>query len=266
MATWRSDPSVLLGLLLCGGLYLLARRSRAGSRGSGLPRTRLALFVLGLVVLGLALESPLDGLGDRYLFSMHMVQHLLLVLVAPPLLLGGLGDLLDRPVRLAPPLASAVRLITAPAIAFLTFNVVFALAHLPGVLDLTLRSEGAHIVEHLLFLGTALLTWWPVLSPMPEVPALSYPLRMVYLFMQTLPCALVGAFITLTGHVLYAPYGRAPRLWGLSALQDQQVGGLIMWIGGSLYFFLAFAAVFFLWANREEQASGGGLHLANEGL
>ena len=266
MATWRADPSVLLGLVLVATLYGVVARSLRLSAATRVSRARGAMFLLGLVLLGLALESPLDGLGDHYLFSLHMAQHLLLVLVVPPLLLAGLTEALVRPFVRVRWVAASLRVITAPTVAFLTFNVVFALAHLPGVLALTLRSESIHIIEHLLFLATAVVTWWPVLSPLPEMPPLSYPLRMVYLFLQTLPCALVGALITLTGHVLYTPYELAPRLWNLTPLQDQQVGGLLMWIGGSLYFFCAFAAVFFAWSSHDEQTSGGGLHLANRRL
>src|SRR5919202_155365 len=137
--------------------------------------------------------------------------------------------------------------ITRGPVAFAVYNVVFSVAPLPVVFDLTLRNEGVHIAEHLLFIATGVLAWWPVLSPVPELPRLSYPFQMLYLFLQTLPCSLVGALITLSGDVLYAPYAAAPRVWGVTPLADQQIGGLTMWIGGSLYYFLAFMVIFFLW-------------------
>ena len=249
MFDWRFDPSVLLGLLSLAGVYALgvARSGRA-------RRGQIVSFGAGLLVLFAALESPLDTIGDTYLLSMHMTQHLLLVLMAPPLLLYGtpgwvLSPALDRPL-----VAAMARRLTRGPIAFAIYNVVFALAHLPVFFDLTLRSEGVHIAEHLLFIGTGVLAWWPILSPVATVPRLSYPFQMLYLFLATLPCSLVGALITLSGVVLYSPYATAPRLWGLSPLGDQQIAGLAMWIGGSLYYFLAFAAVFFVWAQRDEPA------------
>src|SRR5579859_6478411 len=121
MATWRADPSVLLGLALLAGLYLLGiGRLRRAAR-DGASGTQVALFLCGVVVLGLALESPLDELGDRYLFSLHMTQHLLLVLVAPPLLLAGTPAALLRPLLRLAPLRAVLRRVTAPAAAFLTF-------------------------------------------------------------------------------------------------------------------------------------------------
>src|SRR5947209_20322402 len=130
MATWRADPSVLLGLALLAGLYLLGiRRLRRGAHDGASSGTQMALFLLGVLVLGLALESPLDELGDRYLFSLHMTQHLLLVLVAPPLLLAGTPAALLRPLLRLAPLRAVLRRVTAPAAAFLTFNIVFALSH-----------------------------------------------------------------------------------------------------------------------------------------
>src|SRR5262249_46349180 len=151
------------------------------------------------------------------------------------------------------PLAAAARVLTRGAVAFAVYNVVFSLAHLPVVFDLTLHNEGVHIAEHLVFIATGVLAWWPGLSRVPELPPPSYPFQMLYVFPQTLPCSLVGALITLSGVVLYAPYAAAPRVWVVTPLADQQIGGLAMWIGGSVYYFLAFMVIFFLWAQHEER-------------
>ena len=247
MITWHLDPSVVIGLLLLTGAYvagvIVPRRATGG---------QVASFLSAMLVLFLTLESPLDTAVDGYLLSAHMVQHLLLVLVVPPLLLFGTPGWVLRPLLGVAPLAAAGRVLTCGPVAFAVYNVVFSLAHLPVVFDLTLRNEGVHIAEHLLFIATGVLAWWPVLSPVPELPRLSYPFQMVYVFLQTLPCSLVGALITLSGDVLYAPYAAAPRVWGVTPLGDQQIGGLAMWIGGSLYYFLAFMVIFFLWAQHEE--------------
>ena len=249
MITWHLDPSVVIGLLLLTGAYaagvIVPRRATGG---------QVASFLSAMLVLFLALESPLDTAGDTYLLSAHVVQHLLLVLVVPPLLLFGTPGWVLRPLLGVAPLAAVARVLTRGPVAFAVYNVVFSLAHLPVFFDLTLRNEGVHIAEHLLFIATGVLAWWPVLSPVPELPRLSYPFQMLYVFLQTLPCSLVGALITLSGDVLYAPYAAAPRVWGsVTPLGDQQIGGLAMWIGGSVYYFLAFMVIFFLWAQHEER-------------
>lgn len=251
MLAWRLDPSILLGLLALATVY---------AAGAIKPRRasweQVVSFFGGLLVLFVALESPLDTLGDGYLLSLHMTQHLLLVLVVPPLLLYGTPAEALRPIFDLKPIGAAARFLTRGMVAFAIYNVVFALWHLPVLFDLTLRNEEIHIMEHLLFIGVGILAWWPILSPLPEVPRLSYPFQMLYLFLQTLPCGFVGALITLSGAVLYTPYATAPRVWGgVTPLADQQIGGLAMWIGGSVYYFLAFMVVFFIWASQDERDS-----------
>src|SRR5918911_4001792 len=247
MITWHLDPSVVIGLLLLTGAYVAGVMApRRATRG------QMASFLSAMLVLFIALESPLDSVGDHYLLSAHMVQHLLLVLVVPPLLLFGTPGWVFRPLLGVAPLAAAGRVLTCGPVAFAVYNVVFALAHLPVFFDLTLRNEGVHIAEHLLFIATGVLAWWPVLSAVPELPRLSYPFQMLYVFLQTLPCSLVGALITLSGVVLYAPYAAAPRVWGVTPLADQQIGGPAVWIGGRPYYFLPFIVIFFLWAYHEE--------------
>lgn len=253
LASWRVDPSVWAGVLLAGGVY--AGYSGSLRRGIGAARfpttAQMASFALGLLVLLLALESPLDALADRTYFFAHMLQHLVLVLVVPVLLLAGIPGWLLRPVLTRRAIAPVVRLLTRPLVATALFNTVFAVAHLPSVFDAVSASETLHAGEHLLFLATGLLLWWPVLGSLEELPPLSYPMQMGYLFLQTLPCSIVAALITLSSSPLYQQY--AVRSGGLTPVADQQVGGLLMWIGGSLYFFLAMAVVFFLWAGQEER-------------
>jgi len=108
-----------------------------------------------------------------------------------------------------------------------------------------------------MFLVTAVLVWWPLVSPMPELPRLSYPGQMLYSFLMTLPMTIVSIFIVYADHVLYPAYASAPRLWGLSPLEDQRLGGLIMWIPGGLFFYLLTAVVFFKWATsqRDDRAA-----------
>jgi putative membrane protein len=122
---------------------------------------------------------------------------------------------------------------------------------------MALRSELGHVSEHILFIGSAMLMWWPVLSPLPEVPRASYPIQVIYLFALTLPMGFIGAAITFSRRVLYDWYDTVPMLWGLATVLDQQMGGLIMKIAGALVFLGVMTAVFFVWYYREERGEDG---------
>jgi putative membrane protein len=251
---WSPEPSVPLGCLLLAGTYLICvGPRRAQFRGSAeMPRWRIAAFLLGVGLIWLALGTPLDVLSDRYLLSAHMVQHMLLTLVMPPLLLLGTPGWLLRPALRSPLVEAPARFLTRPLVAFALFNLTIAVSHLPLIYNFTLEDHRAHVIEHLAYMVTAVITWWPILSPLPELPRLSYPLQMLYVFFQTVPGALVGSLITLANEVLYPVYAAAPRVSPLSPMSDQQLGGLIMWIGSSTYFFILLTVIFFVWASHEE--------------
>jgi putative membrane protein len=255
---YTPPPSVLAGLagvlvvyVLCIGRF---RDRFAGS--AAVPPGRQIAFMSGLVVMLIALATPLDTIGDQYLFTAHMLQHLLLTLVAAPLLLGGTPAWLLRQVLAAMRLTSFVRWARHPIVAFFTFNIIFALAHVPSFYELTLANEALHAVEHLVFVGTAMLMWMPVLSPAPDIAA-RYPAlgQVMYLFLQTVPASLLGALLSSTSSAYYPTYILAPRITSLSPLEDQQLGGLIMWVGSGVYFLIATGVVFFVWASREEAAN-----------
>src|SRR5262249_50578094 len=128
--------------------------------------------------------------------------------------------------------------------------------HIPPFYELTLASEPLHAAEHVIFIATAMLMWMPVLSPVPDISA-RYPAlgQVLYLFLQTVPASLVGGLLALAGSASYLTYSLAPRITPLNPLEDQQLGGLIMWVGGGLYFLIATGVVFFAWAAREEAAN-----------
>lgn len=251
---WTFDASVIVGILALGGGYLYAigplRRRRP--LGEAVPRGRVTAFFVGVAVLAFALLSPLDVLGDTYLFSAHMVQHMLLTMVFPPLLLVGTPGWLLRPLLRAPLVARVVRILTLPPVAFALFNGVFWIWHLPPLYDLTLRNSAVHIVEHTMFIGTAVLNWFPIFSPLPvELPRLPRPAQLLYLFLSCQPMVALGALLTFSSQVLYTPYLSAPRIFGISAMGDQQLGGLIMWIPGNFVYLLVMSVVFFLWIERQ---------------
>jgi putative membrane protein len=248
---------VLVGCAGQATVYWLAvGRYRNRFRGAApVGRGRQASFFGGIVVALLALASPLDGIGDSYLFTAHMVQHLLLTLGVAPLLLAGTPGWLLRDLLSATRLTGFVAWARHPLPAFFLFNLVFSLAHIPAFYELTLASEPLHAVEHLLFVATAMLMWMPILSPVPDI-APPYPAlgQVLYLFLQTVPASLVGALLAATSSAYYLTYVLAPRITSLSPVEDQQLGGLIMWVGGGLYFLIATGVVFFAWASREEAA------------
>jgi putative membrane protein len=249
--------SVLVGCASLGVLYwLCVGRYRDRFRGSTpVPVARQIAFYGGLVIALVALASPLDTIGDTYLFTAHMVQHLLLTLGTAPLLLAGTPGWLLRDLLRATHLIRFVRWARHPLPAFFAFNLVFALAHVPGFYELTLSNEPVHAAEHLVFIALAMLMWMPILSPIPDI-ASPYPAlgQVLYLFLQTVPASLVGALLSATSTAYYTTYVLAPRITALSPLEDQQLGGLIMWVGGGLYFLIATGVVFFAWASREEAA------------
>ena len=250
--------SVIVGVAALQALYLVCvgpYRNRF-SQAAPVPVGRQVAFSLGLVATLVALATPLDTLADHYLFTAHMLQHLLLTLGAAPLVLAGTPGWLLRDVLHATHLTGAARHARNPLVAFFTFNLIFSLAHVPAWYEATLASEPLHVLEHLVFVGTAVVMWLPILSPVPDI-APRYPAlgQVLYLFLQTVPASLVGALLSATSTAYYPTYALAPRITSLSPIEDQQLGGLIMWVGSGFYFLLATAVVFFLWASREETAN-----------
>jgi putative membrane protein len=241
---WDLHPSVVIGLVLLGWLYVVWGGLRA-------VRRRSVAFGAALLVIFVSLNGPLHNLSDTYLFSIHMAQHLLLTLLFPPLLLYGTPAWVVRPI-LAPRWVTAVaRVVTRPVVAAATFTAPIVLWHVPVLYEAALRNHNLHILQHLVFLTTAVIMWWPVLSPVPELPRIAYPGQMLYLFLLGLPMSITGALITLSDSVLYPFYAEAPRVWGLDALSDQQIGGLLMWVVGGLALWGAMTVVWFRWAVRE---------------
>ncbi len=251
--TWSGDGVLRGGLLLLAGVYLLGvgPLRRRYKLGPPVSRGRVALYLSGVFVLFAVLEGPIHSLSDTYLFSGHMVQHMVLIYASPPLMLLGMPGWLLRPLLRLPGVLPFARTITRPLPALILFNVVFALYHIPTYYNAIQESHNLHIASHLVFIALAVIMWWPLLSPLPEVPRLSYPIQMIYVFGQTIPGFLVGSFITNSQRVIYPFYAEAPRVWGLSAMDDQKLGGLIMWVFGGFYLLLIYSAVFFAWARAE---------------
>ena len=243
---WDLHPSVIIGLALLGGLYV-------SWGGLHAPRRRVASFAGALAVLGLALNGPLHNLSDSYLFSAHMAQHLVLTLAFPPLLLYGTPAAVVRPLLRPRWVFRFAHWATGPLVAGALFSIPITLWHFPQFYQAALEHHPLHIVQHLVFIATAVIMWWPILSPVPELPRGSYMTQLLYLFVLGLPMSLAGALITLADRVLYPFYVSAPRVWGLTPIADQQLGGLLMWVVGTIYLWITATVVWFRWSAREER-------------
>jgi putative membrane protein len=253
---WTLDPTLLIGLaLILGGyLYAIGPARRRWNLGEAATRAQITYFVLGWVALALSLISPLDTLGDDYLFSAHMIQHMIIAVVAPPLLLMGIPRwLAELPLRTAGA-RTVARWLANPIVAFGAFQADIWLWHAPALYDLTLANDAVHILEHLTFLIFGLMYWLPILSPTPLIPRISRGFAVLYLFVGCQPMVALGALLTFAAHPLYTPYIDAPRVWGLSPLSDQQLGGLIMWLPTNIPYLIALSATFFLWVGERDRA------------
>jgi putative membrane protein len=257
-------PTVEFVMVLVEGSYLLAIRDRRRSLAVGTPgaslakdqvatRRQITLFSIGVGILWIGAEWPIHDLAERYLYSMHMVQHLLFTFVAPPLLIAGLPVWMLRKILSPRPVAAAARVLTRPIVALAIFNGVFLFTHWPAVVTLSVQSELAHFGLHVLLVGSALLMWWPVMSPLPELPALPAPGQMLYLFVQSIAPTVPASFLTFGSKPLYPIYETFPRIWGISALLDQQIAGLIMKLAGGAILWTVIAVIFFRWHAREER-------------
>ena len=244
---WHFEWSVLLGVGELGALYLLAlTRWRARLGGTGrIERGRAALFFAGLAVVVVSLNGPLHDLSDLYLFSTHMVQHLLLALVFPPLLLLGLPPWLARALTTPHAVRPVWRRVAAVPVGFVLYTIVFTLWHVPTLYDLMMRQHGIHIAMHLMVMATAVLMWWPIVGGEAVEKPMGAGAQILYLFVLSIPMLPVAAMITLADHPLYTWYALAPRVLPLSALEDQRLGGLIMWVPGTLFWWAIMSIVYF---------------------
>jgi len=248
------DVWVLFGSIVAA--YLIACRRHDSQVGERTSPRRKTLFLSGIGVLALGAGWPIHDLAERYLYSIHMTQHLLFSLVAPPLLIAGVPVWMIRRFLRPRPVARAFRLLSRPLPALALFNGALLFTHWPEVVDASVRSEWMHFGLHLLLVGTALLMWWPVMSRLPEAPPLSAPGQMLYLFLQSLAPTIPASFLTFGDHLLYPVYGTFPRIWGVSALTDQLLAGLIMKLIGGAILWGFIAAIFFRWFERERREEG----------
>lgn len=247
---WHNEPFLTGGLILAGWLYaVLAGPLRARlAPGAPYPRAKAALFYLGLVIFYLAVGSPLDQVGERFLLSAHMVQHTLIMYPVPFLLLVGTPHWMMDPALSAPRLRAPLRLLFHPLTCAVVSSGVISVWHAPFLYEWTLQDKVAHVAEHLMFLAVSLLYWWPIATPSRAFPPPSYPVRILYVFGAEVAMIPVCAYIVFAGYVLYPTYEYAPRLVaGLSPADDQLIAGILMKVAGMAVSLTALAIFFFRW-------------------
>jgi cytochrome c oxidase assembly factor CtaG len=260
LATWSFDLVPWAGTLLVAVAYLLAVRAvnRRHPR-TAVPAWRVAAFLAGLASIVLALESSIDVYADE-LLTVHMLQHLLLAMVAPPLLaFGSPGTLALRVARadirrdiLLPALHSrAVRVLTSPIVAWVAFSAAMWFLHFSPLYEAALENDTLHEAEHGVFLATGILFWWPIIAadPLPNRP--SWAWRLAYVALQMPVNAAVGLVIYFSPSILYPHYAALQRTWGPDAHADQQIAGILMWGAGDVLLLIAFVAVVAAWMRRE---------------
>lgn len=253
---WSVEPTVSVPLILAAMAYGAGLRT-ARSKARPIPSNwRIVAFYGGLAAIWIALSGP-PGTWNDELFFLHMLQHLLLMLLAPPLLLAG------RPVQLALQAISPARtgrllrpllrrgtvrklmdLITHPATVTLVFNANLVLWHLPAAYGLALENDAVHELEHIAFIGAAMLFWWTIIDPVPRNHRVSGHWLLGLSFTTCMIGSLIAAALALSPRVIYTYYEEAATPWGISPLADQQIGGWIMWVSGAVYFAIMFVTLY----------------------
>ena len=254
--TWQPYLGVWLMIAVLIGARLLVVKywtPETGESESG----RTAVYLLGVLVLWIAADWPIGPLGAGYMLSVHTAQYILFAFVAPPLLIAGTPQWLLRRM-IQPRWAFKIAwTLSRPLVAFLFFNVVLLATHMPSVVDgLTTSQLGSFAVD-MSWLIAGLVFWWPILGPLPELEPMPYPGRIVYLIANVFIPTVPAAFLTYARYPIYALYELAPPMSGLSAVEDQQIAGMIMKIVGGFIVFGVASVLFFKWAGSEQTREEG---------
>ena len=247
---WTPHPDawLLIVVLLGGYLYALSAWGPRYAPGrAAASRRQRWCFYGGIASMWLASDWPVNALAET-LFSVHMAQHLVFSLVSAPLLLLGTPGWLLRRLLAPRPIRAVWAIATKPIVALVVFNAWIVVYHWPPVVNLSVTNDWFHLLAHVGWVTTSLVMWWPVLSPLPELPHLAAPVRMLYLFGQSIVPTVPAAFLTFGESLLYRTYEHAPTMVGMAPITDQQIAGLLMKIGGGFFIWGVIAVVFFRWA------------------
>lgn len=210
-------------------------------------------FLIGVITFWLALITPLDTLGRYYLLTAHTLQLLVLTTITAPFLLLGLPEWLVTYLLPLRAMREWTQGILFPVLAALAFNAIIMLWHDGPLFEQAAESTALHNLQMLCFLLAGLLTWWPLLSPLDRRASMTTPFQMLYLGLESLPLDIFGVIMIFSGNVFYATYVAAPRVFGISALVDQQIAGGLLAVPGNLLDIVLFSVIFFTWIGRQEE-------------
>jgi len=260
--TWEPLPTLAIGVSLVWWFWAV-RRVGAAHPGNPVPRRRSVAFGLAMLALAFALISGIERY-DTTLFSIHMVQHILLILVAAPLiamaapitLILRVSSPSTRKGLVLPVLHSRVmRVLAFPVVAWLAFAVIMWVSHFSPLFDAALEDPFVHTLEHVLFLTAALLFWWPAVALDPAPWRMGHPGRLMHVFMQMMQNTFLAVVILFASGVLYPHYETVVRAWGPTPLDDQRLAAGIMWFVGDLIFLSAIMAIVAGWLRTDARDS-----------
>jgi len=255
LESWPFPVALTFAMVLCAFLYLRGWLHLRSVSVSAIPSWRAGSFLLGLLFVWVAMGSPLATF-DEELLTVHMIQHLLLMALAPPLILlgaplmpllhglprqfvqSGIGSVFRWPA-----MRRVWRALSHPAVCWLAAAGALVGWHVPSMFTLAVQSEPWHIVEHACFFGSGLLFWWPVVQPWPSLPTWPRWSILIYLFLAAVPCDILSAFLVFCDRVVYTGYLFTPKQFGISALEDQQCAGALMWTCVTIVYLLAAAII-----------------------
>jgi putative membrane protein len=251
---WLADPGVLAPIVILTVAYVWrfrTARREAGGRGAG--PLQAAAFAAAVLALLAALVSPLDGLGENYLFSAHMLQHVLLGDVAPLFLLLALSRVIMRPAtRRLVSVERALGPFAHPATGLFLWLFLMYLWHVPALYDAALEHPVVHLLEHASFFAAGVAVWWPLIQPVPMRRRMTGLWPVAYVGAAKFGLAALGLYLTWSSSVIYPYYEHVPRIWGLSALEDQNAGGALMMVEQSLTFVIVLVTLFVQMLTRSE--------------
>jgi putative membrane protein len=257
---WQPHPEVwalIIGIVLVGGYGVRVIAPKVVPAGDvAVTSSQKRWFVSAVLLLWLAADYPFHDIGEDHLYSVHMIQHLIITFVVPPMFLKATPEWLARLVLLDDGVASRwVRRLARPVPAAVIFNALVIFLHWQTAVTKSVENGPFHFTMHVLIFTSALLMWVPVVGPLPEM-RISVPARMVYLFMQSVVPTVPGGWLTFAQNPVYRIYDRPDRLWGIDVLTDQQAAGAIMKILGGFYLWVIIAILFFRWAGTAERSDG----------
>lgn len=244
---WHPEVLLLVAFLVGSYTYLVRGIGPAAVRAGGAPvsRRNITCFVAAMVILLTASDWPIHDIGEGYLYSVHMLQHMMLSYFLPPLALLATPVWLLRSLIGSGPTYHVLRWLCHPVVAGIAFNVAVMVSHVPGVVNTSIDNGALHYLVHFLVVATALLMWMPVCGPIPEF-RIGVGATMIYLFLQSVIPTVPAAWLTFAEGTVYRPYGEQPlRVWGLSVTADQQLAGAIMKTGGSIFLWTIIVVLWF---------------------